>query len=171
MAKQRTQTAIAKVTIVAIFLLVVLKTPGCATVSGGLPEELGMWDERWRCSSIPSTVGPVTLLANKSGFGEVLFEGDRHPTKFEVQGLHRRWNWCFHSRPHEDPNLTYYNCAFIIGPNGRGSYFDFQATDVGEDTKASAAFDCRRIRLHPQQLERFDAPTPIGREQSRQEQI
>ena len=133
----------------SIVVAVAVGLAGCV-VSGIPPEELSGWDERWQCSASLSELGPVTLVGSGT-FGAVWFEGQRHETSFLAEGLHRRWNWCGREReedPGADPDRTYYDCAFIINPDGMGYYFDFKDAEVGEDQTSSGTFRCRRLRLY-----------------------
>ena len=89
-----------------------------------------------------------------SGDGKVrcgVVQGQRYETSFLTEGLHRRWNWC--GREHEEdegaePDTIYYDCAFIIQPNGMGFYFDFKDAEVGEDQDSSGTFRCRKLRAY-----------------------
>ena len=120
---------------------------GC-TATAIPPAELSGWDEKWQCSASLSELGPITLVGMRE-VGMVWFEGQRYETAFLAEGLHRRWNWCAVEGEEvsgADPDRTYYNCAFVIRPDGMGFYFDFKDAEFGEDKTSSGTFRCRRLR-------------------------
>ena len=77
------------------------------------------------------------------------FEGRRYAAWFRAEGLHRRWNWCSTERegdPAAEPGMIYYECAFIVYPDGGGTYFDFQDVKIGEEKHAYSNVRCRKLR-------------------------
>ena len=95
--------------------------------------------ERWKCGSYFDGCGflatdCVTLTANvRNGTGDVEFDGFAERTRFRIQGIERRWDWCLA----DDFN---YHCAFVISVNGTGRYYNFRGSRV----KASDLFKCTK---------------------------
>ena len=129
-------------------MLVLWLVTGCENVpaedvigAGGL--------ERWGCGDYFDGCGfrrcPVTLTADfHDGSGTVEFAGAASHTRFELRGLTRRWDWC-----RQDDGG--FGCAFVIGTEGGGRYYDFTSAAPDPDgrsrTKPSELFKCTRRRV------------------------
>ena len=102
-------------------------------------------DEQWACGGHVSFLldddVSVTLAADvdaRVGTVEIANSAVAATyTRFEVDGLDRRWDWCVD----EDGEFL---CAFIIGPKGDGGYYKFDPDE--EKAKPSDLFACARIR-------------------------
>ena len=133
---------------VSIFLLVLIA--GCETadlppIGPSAVEDTEERVERWGCGDYFDGCFfrcPVTLVANiQNGTGTVKIAGVTEDTRFEIQGIERRWDWCL-------ADDFRYDCAFVISPDGDGRYFNFRATKPDAEgarrTKPSEVFKCRR---------------------------
>lgn len=98
--------------------------------------------EQWKCGDYFEgcgffTTDCVMLTANlHNGTGEVKFGEFIERTEFSVQGLERRWDWCWGADGRSD-------CAFLISVGGKGSYYNFRGSDDGS-AKPSDLFKCTR---------------------------
>ena len=122
---------------------------GCAAVGdpiptvGGTPpkEDTQAGIERWRCGDYINGCGfpatnCVTLTANlHNGTGEVKFGEFVEPTRFEIHGIERRWDWCM------DAGGSY-QCALVISVGGRGRYYNFRGSDGR--AKPADLFKCEK---------------------------
>ena len=86
--------------------------------------------EQWECGDyfdfdgcrFPAT-NCIMLTANlHDGTGEVKFDEIVQTTRFEIQGIERRWDWCLNAE-------AAYECAFVISFDRTGSYYNFRGTD------------------------------------------
>ena len=98
--------------------------------------------EQWKCGDRYDGCGflatdCVTLTTNlRDGTGEVKFGEILEDTKFHIQGLERRWDWCL------DADGRYY-CAFVISVDGTARYYNFQGSDDGK-AKPTDLFKCEK---------------------------
>ena len=128
---------------------VLMLVAGCATVDGSTPTVEGTTPkdtkagiEHWKCGDYFDGCGflatnCVTLTANlNNDTGEVEFGEIVEPTRFEVQGIERRWDWCLNA----DGS---YDCAFVISVDGRGHYYNFRGSDDGK-AKPRDLFKCAK---------------------------
>ena len=71
--------------------------------------------------------------AELPGVGEVYIRrlNVRHPARVNTEGLELRWNWGRGDRGG-------YRYAFIIGPNGKRRYLDFDLGEEREDGRVTA---------------------------------
>ena len=109
-----------------------------ALASGVAADNTAEEVQRWRCGDDIDTcffsTCPVTLTGNtRDGTGEVQFSGTVTQTRFKVQGLELRWDWC----PHHAKGT--YDCTLVISANGKGRYFNFQGQ---ERAKPTDFFEC-----------------------------
>ena len=122
---------------------------GCVTVDGSTPtvesttpKEAEAGTEHWKCGDYFDGCGflatdCVTLTANlHDGIGEVKFGEFVEPTRFQIQGIERRWDWCLKSD-------GFYDCAFVISVDGRGRYYNFRGSDDGK-AKPRDLFKCEK---------------------------
>lgn len=131
-------------------IMTALALAGCATVDGPtsttegtIPkEDIKARLEQWRCGDYFDGCGLfdtdcVTLTANlDNGTGEVKFGEIIEPTRFEIQGIERRWDWCMSA------DLSY-DCAFSISVDGTGRYYNFRGSDDGT-AKPRDVFKCTK---------------------------
>ena len=99
--------------------------------------------EQWECSDyfdfdgcgFPAT-NCIMLTANlHDGTGEVKFDEIVQTTRFEIQGIERRWDWCLNAE-------AVYECAFVISVDRTGSYYNFRGT--GGTVKLRGRFKCAK---------------------------
>ena len=133
-----------------LILTVVTLIAGCTTVDGTTPTVVGTTlkedtkagIEQWKCGDYFDGCGflatnCITLTASlHDGTGEVKFGDIVEPTRFQVQGIERRWDWCLNA---EDA----YECAFLISVDGTGSYYNFRGSDDGT-AKPRDLFKCAK---------------------------
>ena len=132
-------------------LTVLAFNAGCATVdsvtstttTGTTPtQDTKTVIEQWKCGDYFDGCGLfdtdcVTLTANlDNGTGEVRFGDIIETTRFEIQGIERRWDWCLN----EDFS---YDCAFFVSVDGTGSYYNFRGSDDGT-AKPRDLFKCTK---------------------------
>ena len=132
--------------------VVVLSLVGCETAydlprsktSGDSPpwaKDVAPGVERWECGDYFDGCGLfpgdcVTLTANvHEGSGEVTLGEHVEFTRFEVQGIERRWDWCLNDD-------FRYDCLFVISVDGRGRYYNFRSVDG--PIKPTGLFKCTR---------------------------
>ena len=131
-----------------LILIVLTLIAGCATVDGTTPaagtpkEDTKAGIEQWKCGDYFDGCGflatnCVTLTANlHDGTGEVKFGDIVSLTRFEIQGIERRWDWCVDA-------YGAYDCAFFISVDGTGSYYNFRGSDDGR-AKPRDLFKCAK---------------------------
>ena len=103
--------------------------------------------ERWECGDYVDGClfrCPIALTADfHNGVGTVTFADVVEPTKFQVRGLERRWDWCLGADDR-------YDCAFVLEADGTGLYFNFDSAAPDSDgvrrTKPSEIYQCMRRR-------------------------
>ncbi len=101
----------------------------CSNVDDAIPTgEATREVERWRCGDYFDGCGflatdCVTLNANLlNSTGEVKFSGFSERTRFKIEGIERRQDWCL-------TDDYSYDCACMISVDGTGKYFDFRGSD------------------------------------------
>ena len=116
---------------------------GCATVEDATPTlDATAEIEQWKCGDYTDGCGflstdCVTLTANlRNGTGEVKFSRFVDHTRFQVQGIERRWDWCLT----DDDS---YDCAFVVSVNGTGRYYNFRGSDERESP--TNHFKCTKL--------------------------
>ena len=136
--------------LLAVLLTVLAFNAGCATVDritstteGTTPQEdtkAGI--EQWKCGDYFDGCGILetdclTLTADLyNGTGEVGFGEIIETTRFVIQGIERRWDWCLNAE-------AAYECAFFISVDGTGSYYNFRGSDDGT-AKPTDLFKCTK---------------------------
>ena len=102
-------------------------------------EEGDITAEKWRCfapsdfnkNTVLVELTRVTVADGTQGSGQVSVAGVTHPALFRINGINRRWDF--------GKEMNY---AFIVKPDGRGSYYDFSWIEDGETTGPSQLFNC-----------------------------
>jgi len=136
--------------LVPVVLAALILIGGCATVDGTTPavqgttpkEDTKAGIEQWKCGDYFDGCGLfatdcVTLTANRhDGTGEVKFGEIVETTRFQIQGIERRWDWCRNAE-------FEYDCAFVISVDGTGSYYSFHSSDDGK-AKPRDRFKCSK---------------------------
>ena len=120
-----------------------------ATFGVQAQESSNITTEKWRCfgqldyrlslleeggpPTGPGVVGltRVTGEGEDRGFGDVSVAGVTYRAHFRIIGFDRRWDF---------GEGTKY--AFIIKPDGSGSYYDFSGVEDGSKTRPSQLFNC-----------------------------
>ena len=100
--------------------------------------------ETWRCFSLldyerskPAlTLGRLMGGGDDHGVGEVLVSGTAHLADFRVAGIDLRWNFG------DQNDRDAYPYAFVIRPDGSGTYYDFSVSDDGR-ARPSQVFECQ----------------------------
>ena len=115
---------------------------GCATVEDTTPkEDAKAGIEQWKCNCGLFETGCIKLTANRhTGTGTIQFDDIVIGTSFNIEGIDRRWDWCWGKDGRSD-------CAFIIETDGDGQYYNFRGSPDGR-AKASRWFwkTCRRVQ-------------------------
>lgn len=97
--------------------------------------------QQWQCGDTVEKCYfncPIKLSGDSNlGTGTVIFAGTTEVTKFEVQGVELRWDWCLD----DDRN---YNCAFVISADSVGRFYNFHGFE-GERRKPSDVFSCMKL--------------------------
>ena len=133
-----------------LVLTVLALIAGCTTVDGTTPTVVGTTlkedtkagIEQWKCGDYFDGCGSlatncIMLTASlHDGTGEIRFGDIVEPTRFQVQGIERRWDWCLNAE-------GAYECAFFISVDGKGSYFNFRGSDDGT-AKPTDLFKCTK---------------------------
>lgn len=70
------------------------------------------------------------------GFGEIEVAGTTFRTSYTVEGFDRRWDWG------DSKNKKAARFAFVISPNGTGSYYDFNFADQNGRATSKATYQC-----------------------------
>jgi len=95
--------------------------------------------ETWKCeNTLSSDIAGVVVKAlvfDGRESGRIEVAGVSHTTIFRIDGFYRRWDFGFSG--------TSYNFAFIISPDGRGRYLDFEGE---KNVKPSFFLKCRETR-------------------------
>lgn len=96
------------------------------------------WSAPSRSSGEPNVA--VALLADfDAGVGSIEIGGSAATaeyTRFQIEGLDRRWDWC----PRSGGILR---CSFTIDPTGDGRYYKFAPGE--KETKASGLYKCSTV--------------------------
>ena len=135
---------------IAVILAALVLIAGCATVDGTTPavegttpkEDTKAGIEQWKCGDYFDgcelfATDCVTLTASRyDGTGEVKFGEFVETTRFQIQGIERRWDWCLNAE-------FAYDCAFVISVDGRGRYYNFHGSDDGT-AKPRDLFKCSK---------------------------
>jgi len=96
-----------------------------------MPKDTRAGVENWKCGDYFDGCGflatdCVTLTANlHDGIGRVKFGEIIEPTRFQIEGIERRWDWCLKAD-------GFYDCAFVISVDGRGRYYNFRGSGDGK---------------------------------------
>lgn len=96
--------------------------------------------ESWTCKDYING-GPILVEIGYFGnplteeLGFILYDGgySGEYTLYQRTGLNHRWDWANGD-----------NYAFTINPDGTGSYYDFSLIPVGESTKPSSIYKCKK---------------------------
>lgn len=127
-----------KLSLMAALLLVslVVAITGCATVMNDVNDDEMSTDtalEKWKCGDYSGGCiffCPVTLTSDQQlGIGTVKFDDILQSTRFEIEGLDRRWDWCLNQESGT------YKCAFTISPDGTGHYYLFTSEEKTSKTR------------------------------------
>jgi hypothetical protein len=92
--------------------------------------------EIWECKEGYDSWDNILVIATVEDgrqYGEILVAGVTHKSQFQIQGFDRRWDFGLA----ENGRFKY---AFVIAPNGRGSYYDFS---LSKETKPNMLMHCR----------------------------
>ena len=125
-----------------ILALILAFVAGCKITNDKIPTgnaTVGL--EQWKCGDYFDGCGflatdCVTLTANpRNGTGEVKFNNFSERTRFRIEGIERRWDWCL-------ANDNTYNCAFLISVDGKGRYYNFRGK--GRTAKPTDLFKCTK---------------------------
>ena len=92
----------------------------CCLVNATMAETIV---EEWECvdRSYPRDWSKILVTAKVfegREFGSIEVAGTTHVAKYKVAGFNRKWDFM----PDDEESFDY---AFIIEPNGDGSYYDF----------------------------------------------
>ncbi len=93
--------------------------------------------ETWECTEqYRSEVLVIAHINEGRDTGSIEVAGTVKNAQFKIDGFDRRWDF----DPTEDGAFNY---AFLIMPNGDGSYYDFSSVDSGQTVTASQFYICR----------------------------
>ena len=102
--------------------------------------------ESWVCkdaySEFWTTIVTAEVLESRSS-GLIKVAGITYDAHFQVKGFNRRWDFGLV----EDGSYDY---AFVIKPNGDGSYYDFSSTNTGKTINPSQLLTCQQSKLNRQ---------------------
>lgn len=99
---------------------------------------LAGYPEGWECKDLMGSWDKVLVTAvvnDDRQSGQIFVAGVTHDAAYSVEGFDRRWSFGLTSVG------SSYKYAFVIRPDGKGLYYDFQG---GDTAKPSEFMDCRK---------------------------
>lgn len=90
---------------------------------------------RWSCKPLLGKGSAIVARKVGPGVGFIEMDGETvHRAAYSLKGLEHRWAF--------GPEHNY---ALVIGPGGRGGYYDFTGVPLGTKVKANARFICLKV--------------------------
>lgn len=97
--------------------------------------------EEWECAELVfpdwNKILVVAKVLEGRERGHIDVANITHEALYAVEGFMRRWDFGLAAG-------SEYDYAFVIGPDGKGKYYNFSNIDIGETTGPSMLMTCRQ---------------------------